>query len=152
MILGRISGLWERLARSNPIEVTNAPSMVWTRHVICSGWIYGMELWKARNALIHGSDGPISFFELQRTQRLVQAMYSRLLPAVQGKRSEIAPLSEAEMLQQSHQSQCAWLEQLKYLYPDQFGNLVTQTVGKLQSDREEETLLLRKTGQAFTSL
>ena len=111
-----------------------------------------MELWKARNALIHGSDGPISVFELQRTKRLVQAMYSRLLPEVYGKRSEIAPLSAEEMMQQSHQSQCAWLEQLKYLFPDQYRDIATQTVGKLRSDREEETLLLRKTGQGFTSL
>ena len=77
-------------------------------------------------------------------------MYSRLLPEVYGKRSEIAPLSAEEMMQQSHQSKC--LEQLKYLFPDQYRDIATQTVGKLRSDREEETLLLRKTGQGFTSL
>ena len=152
VLLGRLSISWEKVAAVDPPHAGNFHSHTWTKTIIRLGWTYGMDLWKARNAIIHGTEGPISASEIQRTQLLVKVMYAELVPGVQERRQDIAPLSEAEMLRQPHQSQCAWLEQLKYLFPVRFGSLAEQTVGKMRTDRDAERFLMRKTGQIFSSM
>ncbi len=118
-----------------------------TKRTIRHCWKYGLDLWKARNALVHGTDGAMSVMEIKRTELLVQAMYKELLPGVNYWRQEIAPLMETEMLQLSHQSQGAWLEQIRMFFPDQYSDVAIRTVGKQISELEEEARCMRKTGQ-----
>ena len=82
VLLGRLSSSWESLAVSGADSANNPNSKTWTKQIIRLGWTYGMDLWKARNAMVHDTEGPISVFEIQRTQQLVKVMYADLLPGV----------------------------------------------------------------------
>lgn len=72
--------------------------------------------------------------------------YADLLPGVQERRMDIAPLSETEMLRQSHQSQLAWLEQLKYLFPDKYSVVATHALGKNKAGQRSGIILNAKNG------
>ena len=49
-------------------------------------------------------------------------------------------LSEQEMVKQPIQTQIAWLERLKYLFPELFNNIIKETVGTdtARTDLERE--------------
>ncbi len=94
-----------------------------------------MDMWLARNELVHGPDGQTSSMELKRTTELIKAVYRELLPTVTYRRDEVFRLGEHDMLRQTYQSQIAWLEQLKFLYKERYIEIEVATVGKLKSDQ-----------------
>ena len=55
VLFGRISSQWETVANfQNKVEVTGSSS-AWTSRAIHLCWGFGLELWRARNHLIHGT-------------------------------------------------------------------------------------------------
>ncbi len=147
VFLGRIAENWEQLGRNVSGGDTQQKSWVWTKQVIRVVWKYGLTLWQSRNSMVHGIDGSVSALDHTRTLELIKVMYRDVLPEVQFTRQEIFPLSESDMLEQTHQSQVAWLAKLRFLFPDKYRALELETVGKLQSDLELERQRMRCMGQ-----
>ena len=50
------------------------------------------------------------------------------------------------MEKQPIQTQIAWLERLKYLFPELFKNIIKETIGTARTDLERELQQLRLTG------
>ena len=112
VLLGRIAQDWEQIARHDSSGDIQQRSWTWTKQVIRIVWKYGLTLWQSRNSMVHGIEGSVLILDHTRTLELVKAMYSDLLPEVQCNRQDIFPLLEREMLEQTHQSQAAWLAKL----------------------------------------
>ena len=93
-----------------------------------------MDIWLARNELVHGPDGHTSSMEVERTNALIKAAYKELLPTVTYRRNNVFKLGEHAMLDQPYQNKIAWLEQLKFLYKERYIELEVATVGKLKLD------------------
>ncbi len=89
MLKGRLSRLWEAVAHSTEEGSMPSGGFTWTRRVIRLGWRYGMDMWLARNDLVHGSDGQISSVEMKRTIEIIKAVYMDLLPKVTYRRQEV---------------------------------------------------------------
>lgn len=76
-------------------------------------------------------------------------MYRELQPSIRYRHSEIFTVEERVMLQEMYQSQVTWLDQLQYLFPEQYRTIVTKIVGNLESETVAERALARKVGQAY---
>jgi len=148
VLYGRVSTNWENLAQSSARDPNICHQYRWTRKVIRKCWQFGLNLWKARNAIVHGTEGTVSKVEQDRTREIIRAMYRELEPRIQHGREEVFPLTEDDMLRQTYQTQIAWLSQLRYLYADTYGDIAEEAVGKLHSDLELELQRLRITGTA----
>jgi len=146
---GRISTLWEKLARSSDDASSHARSSPWTSKVIRWCWGFGIDLWHARNEIVHGTDGSISKYEKQRLRAKVSAMYRELRPQVRHRMTDIFSITEAEMLDQPVQNQVAWLERLKFLFHEQYVEIIKETEGNLRSDQETELQQLRAIGMSL---
>ncbi len=105
-----------------------------------------MDLWKARNELVHGG-GSISLLDRQRTAVIVRALYDELLPDVLYCRNEIFPGGEQSIIDKPYRTQVAWLDSIRYLFPEQYRVISYNAVEKLQADTEIEALRLRDSGQ-----
>ena len=135
ILKGRLSKSWEVVAQRKVEGSRHSGSYTWIRRMIRLGWRYGMDMWLARNELVHGPDGQTSSMELKRTIELIKAVYRELLSTVTYRRHEVFRLGEDDMLRQTYQSQIAWLEQLKFLYKERYIEIEAATVGKLKSDQ-----------------
>ena len=65
---------------------------------------------------------------------MIQALYRELRPEVHYNRQEIFTLTEQEMSDQPYQSQIAWLEKIRFIFPERYNKLETVTVGKIQTE------------------
>ena len=118
----------------------------WTSKLIRWCWGFGIDLWLARNTLVHASDGVVSLHEKHMIRAKISALYEHMQPSVCYRRDEIFSLSEQEMEKQPIQNQIAWLERLKYLFPESFNTIIKETVGTVRIDLERELQQLRLTG------
>ena len=146
VVFGRISRLWETVANTRNRAENGQTSRVWTKTVIRLGWKYGTTLWQTRNSLVHGTDGICSMFEQSRINAVIQVLYSDLRPEVTANRQEIFSLPESEMTTQPYQSQIAWLEKIKFLFPERYNEIEQATVGKIQTELDLELQCKRRSG------
>lgn len=143
---GRLSTQWEKIATRSDNFSNQGRLFVWTRQIIRKFWSFGIDLWQARNMILHGPDQSISKYEKDMLESKVRAMYRDLRPQVKYRSTDIFSIPEDGMLKQPVQNQVAWLERLKFLFPDEYVKIVQDTVGKIKSDQEVEMLNLRAIG------
>ena len=143
---GRLSIHWERLAMRSGAQSNHGSPFIWTRKVIRWCWAFSIDLWHARNEILHGPVGSVSHVERELISAKVRVMYQELRPHVGHRFMDSFSKTESEMLQQLIQTQVAWLEILRYLFPDKYGDLIKDTVGKIRSDQETELNRLQSMG------
>ena len=71
VLLGRLAKEWKSLADIRQDRHDGRLQSRWKKQIIRQCWTYGMDLWKARNSLVHGTDGAPSVTERQHTELLV---------------------------------------------------------------------------------
>ena len=143
---GRLSRLWETVATQSGAHSNPGGAFIWTRKIIRQCWAFGIDLWHARNEIMHGPIGNVSHVERKLISAKVRVMYQELRPQVEQRFMDSFSKTETKMLQQPLQNQVAWLERLRYLFPDKYGDLVKATVGKIRSDQETELNRLQSMG------
>ena len=117
VLYGRISKQWEILA--NPAtEAGQNGNFQWTCKVVRLCWRFGLVLWKVRNDLVHGTDGSISQLEQQRLRSLIALIYQKQHVFGDSRKWTEFPSDETVVLKWSYDTQMAFVERLKYLYPD----------------------------------
>jgi len=136
VLSGRIAKQWERQEVHKTKDISRVSSNRWTRKIIRLSWDYGLEIWKTRNEMVHGNDGNISKMEQSQTTMLVKTMYRELRPMIQHRREEVFSVDEKTRLEQNWASQIAWLEQLRFLYPEKYQEIAKSTIGKFNADTE----------------
>ena len=115
VLSGRIAKQWETQEVHKTKDSSRVPSNRWIRKIIRLSWDYGLEIWKTRNELVHGTEGHISKMEQSQTTMLVRTMYRELRPLIQHRREEIFSVGEKIRLEQNCSSQIAWQQQLRFL-------------------------------------
>lgn len=90
----------------------------------------------------------VSRLEISKTKAIVTALYRELRHIAQNRWTILNPMSKMEMLEQPHQTQVAWLEQMKYLYEDAYIEIARTAVGNCPSTGEAELSWMRLTGQS----
>ncbi len=143
---GRIAKHWDVLANYCPRAGTERRPGIWTGRAIKNSWRFGLELWKARNKLVHGADGGTSQQEQGRVSRLTIMMIRELLPQVPPTVREWVNLAEEDADQLTHQNKLAWLDRLKFLFPQWYRAIESQTNGSRISSHETELHFLTQTG------
>ena len=117
VLCGRISKEWAHI--STNVDIAQRQGVdVWTGKVIRICWRFGLEIWKIRNDLVHGTDGKISILEEQRVKRLIEGIYQRKAATIIGDEWPDFPEEVTEVLQWSYESQITLLDRCRYLYPE----------------------------------
>ena len=115
---GRLSKNWEQVARYRDWDQTETGTSKWTGMAIRAGWGFGLDLWKYRNELAHGTTGGPSKLEQRTIQSRIREFYS-ILSVGQGPNMRDSLLQDEQYtLSMNYDSQKAWIERIKYLFPE----------------------------------
>ena len=79
---GRLSSRWESIATSAVSETIPGNRFSWTSKLIRWCWGFGIDLWLARNTLVHASDGVVSLQEKHMIRAKISALYEHMQPSV----------------------------------------------------------------------
>ena len=82
----------------------------WTSLAIRQFWNFGLDLWAARNQMVHGNTGGPSIRDQTRVEATVRVLFRDLRPTITYQMREIFDRSEDEMVQIPYQNQVAWIE------------------------------------------
>ena len=124
---GRLSKYWEQVACYRAWDQPENGTTKWTGRAIRAGWSFGLDLWKFRNELAHGTTGGPSKLEQQTMQSRIRDLYT-ILRDTQGQSIRDGLLhDEQHTLSLPYDSQKAWMERVKYLFPDKVKTVVTRT-------------------------
>jgi len=121
---GRLGRQWESLSKYSQQNHNRLCAHKWTGKTIKKCWEFGLELWKTRNGLIHGANGTTSQLEKDRVQEIIRTLFHHReemesqLPVNMFQRGETA------LLQMEYTSQVGWIEQMRYLYPEEYREIV----------------------------
>ena len=124
VLYGRMSTKWESLSKYNSHTHGKQTKNGWTGRVIKLCWTFGLEMWKVRNGLIHGTDGTVSVLERQKTMDLALRVYGIKNALEEDSLRNLFPPSEATVRNMSYYTQIAWIEQVKFLCKDRYEELV----------------------------
>lgn len=105
-------------------------------------WQFGLDCWKVRNQMVHGSKGGVSRLELERIQDIIKLMYRKVIPAVSTSQLKDFSQNEDEVLRLPYQSQVAWLGQLKYILPDEYNEVLRNEHGFRSEYADYDTVRL----------
>ncbi len=144
---GRMAKQWERLLQYKSNSEQAETNSLWTSKSIQLLWDFGIDLWIIRNTLVHGenSTGP-SREEVERVETLIKAINTDpSFPRARLTR-ELFPETIEQTSHLSFENKRAWLEQVKYRYPNDYQEFTGRVVGRLNTVREEERQKLRMTG------
>ena len=70
VLYGHICQCWSELLGYNRHGTEQQGPNLWASRAVSLCWRFGLDMWKVRNGLIHGTDGQISVFEQQRKKIL----------------------------------------------------------------------------------
>ena len=136
ILYGRIAKSWKKVANTEDTDRCEGTSDPWVRKIIRINWKLGLDLWSFRNELIHGTEGPAMRTASTQTTELVRDMYLHLRPKVERGKEILFPTGTCHFEHQSYQSQLAWLEQIRFLYPAEYKETEHITVERLRIERE----------------
>ena len=71
-----------------------------------------MEIWKARDELVHGTDGKISMLEQQRVRRLIEVIYQHKSEFSSVEEWPDFPVQVTEVLKWAYEAQVTLLDRL----------------------------------------
>ena len=124
---GRLSKQWEHVARYREWDQPEKGITKWTGRAIRAGWGFGLDLWKFRNELAHGTTGGPSVMEQRTAQSRIKELY-RILRDEQGLNLRATLLQdEKHTLLMPYDSQKAWIERVQYLFPEIAKTVRTRT-------------------------
>ena len=128
MFYGRLTKEWasEKLSQSGDSNFSNNGL---NQKIIWILWIFGLDMWKERNSLVHGK-GQISTQSLERARSLVKAINSELAPKFGGSSQGWIFTSHENIQSAGYYSQTVWLASVKTLFPEEFKKVETKMVGK----------------------
>ena len=122
VMYGRISRQWEQIAtQSDTAEIQGLE--LWTGKVIRICWRFGLEIWKARNALVHGTDGKVSRLEQQRVCKIIETIYQHKGDFTDGDEWPGFPGQLTEVLHWTYDAQVTLLDRLRFLYPEEMKSI-----------------------------
>ena len=130
---GRIALKWETIITDQVSNEQEVYQYRWTGKMVRLFWDYGLDLWRIRNTLVHGTPGELSNVDKHKIDLMVQATYRNLGPCANELTKEFFSIPERDRMTQSYKSKRAWLSSVKILFPDQFYSLETSVVGRLPS-------------------
>ena len=136
ILYGRIATSWKRADTSKDADRGDETSDPWVRKMIRVNWKFGIDLWSFRNELIHGTEGPALRAAGAQTTELVRDIYLHLRPRVQRGKDLLFPTGEGHVEHQSSQSQLAWLEQIRFLYPAEYKETEDITIERMRIERD----------------
>ena len=144
VLFGRLATHWDQIAGFTPSPGHQTRSGVWSNKAVKRLLQFGMELWSARNQLVHGIANGVSTLEQHRVRHLISLMFQELQPLVEYRVHDVFDRSEVEIHSSSIQCQLAWLGRLKYLYPEKYTEILTRGVADF-----EEPFSIDETGTAI---
>ena len=136
VLLGRIARHWENITNYQQLREVTGNSSRWISRAIHLCWSFGLDLWQARNQLVHGTIGETSRVEHKRATELITYMYSEILPFIPQRDHSIFPRSKTDLLSLPHHSQLAWLGRVKFMYPDEYKQVEKQYASAIQTHEE----------------
>ena len=131
---GRLAKQWEPIVQENTMAESDVTQYRWTGKIIRAFWEYGLEVWKIRNTLVHGTTGDISNLEKRKVDNMIRAIYSDICPGARRITREFFSIPETDRVSQTYKSKKAWLESVRVLFPKQFSSLENSVVGRLQTE------------------
>lgn len=124
VLLGRLAEHWDQLASYTPSPGSETRPRAWVNNVVRHLLKFGLEMWSIRNQLVHGTVGGISLLKRDKVRRLISLMFQELKPNITNRAHEVFDRSEEAVHKSSFQCQMAWLGRLKFLYPDQYKDIL----------------------------
>ncbi len=126
ILFGRFAQSWDGLAQYRMSAGVEVQSGVWTQRAVKLSWSFGLECWRLRNQVVHGSTGGVSELEKERVQELITRLYRRVIPELPQRHKELMTQSKEDVLGLPYHSQVAWLGHLKFLQPDKFLEVLSE--------------------------
>ena len=118
VLSGRLVKQWKAEDTNRDVQSGTVTTRLWTQQIIRMSWNVGLDLWKSRNKMVHGMKGTTSNTEIENTAELARALYDTLRPTLAEVDRTLFPEELSGLMGQSHQCQLAWIEQMKFLYPE----------------------------------
>ena len=144
VLFGRLSKKWaEANAQLKGQREDDKP--YWSTRTINLCWNFGLEVWKARNSLVHKKKGGVSKLIYTENQKLIQALYERMKPQVAAQEGGIFEIPLADRLNSTYTVQTAWLECVQQLHQEQYHAIAQEIRGKAQTESELELIKLHGT-------
>ena len=79
---GRLATQWEEQSHFKGRLTPNMEATPWTSQAIRRCWKFGLELWSARNQLVHGNQGGPSMRDQTRVEATIRVLFRDLRPIV----------------------------------------------------------------------
>ena len=133
-LMGRIALKWSEIG---PAENHRDKPQVWGKKIVDYVLGTGIELWKQRNQLIHGSQEGVSKVEAAKTLETIRAIYNEIYPNIHPSHRWLFPGTVEDKLAETRATQIAWIDGVRRLYPTQYADIQT-IIGK--TDFRQETI------------
>ena len=118
MVYGRISKSWGKannVLRARDGMKTIEPN-VFTGRLISEFWQFGLAVWAQRNETEHGLGYSVSIIEKERVRKTIVSLYVNLRDIVKKEDEWIFGKSLRKRLEESYDTQVAWLEVIRRMY------------------------------------
>ncbi len=79
---GRIARQWDLLAQLGAQQGRETRLGEWTNRAIRLCWRFGLEMWRRRIQIVHGTIGGVSRMKRDRVTRLIERIHAEILPVV----------------------------------------------------------------------
>ena len=142
ILYGRIGQQWDGLAQYYPTVHSIAREGVWAQRAIKLNWQFGLDCWKVRNQLVHGTIGGISTLERERIEAIIRLLFEKLMPVLPQRYREYLNQTDEEVLRLPYQSQVAWIGQVQFLLPDQYKEVLLMEQGLSRDTTEFDMIRL----------
>ena len=142
ILYGRIGKQWDGLAQYYPTAHSVAREGVWAQRAIKLNWQFGLDCWRVRNQLVHGTIDGVSTLERERVVEIIKLLFDKMMPVLPQRYSEYLNQTEEEVLRLPYQSQVAWIGQVQFLLPAQYKELLQKEQGSSRETTEIDMMRL----------
>ena len=122
-LFGRMTRQWSVLG---PNESYEEKPKQWGKKIACYAVAGGLEIWKERNRLVHGTDGGVSRLEEAKTIETIRALYNDILPSIHPSHKWLFNVPVEVKLTEIYTRQMTWIDSVRRLYPQEYKNIRTQ--------------------------
>ncbi len=137
VLYGRIGVHWEEISKTSVDQSKTADTFTWTSKAIRLLWDFGLAVWETRNQLLFGTGSGPTVSDKQCVDELIQRVYRDIRPTETQCISRLFDRTETDLLRLSHQNKMAWLEQIKFLYPINYKDIVEHKSAQFRSTEED---------------
>ena len=122
-LFGRMTRQWSELG---PNESYTEKPKQWEKQIACYAVAGGLEIWKERNFIIHGTDGGASKLEEAKTEETIRALYNDILPSIHPSHKWLFHVPVEVKLTEQYTREMTWIDSVRRLYPQEYKNIRTQ--------------------------